>query len=187
MRIDQSFLRDVLSPDEFYALSEGIDLLIDQSFDDVIGIGSPGWSVANSFMADHLPRRYLPAYTPLFAKQFLVCILTVAWKLAQPHPSMLSCVAEELALRAIIDRAILVSEERGAVADFSQLEEELYEDMDFEFLFDFSRDGVERSEVGARLGMGSLDHRDWFKPFGAGSRGAVHPYLDDGPSDRSEY
>ena len=39
------------------------------------------------------------------------------------------------------------------------------------------------SPIGELLGTGSLDLADWFKPFGAGSRGAVHPYVDDGSGE----
>ena len=52
----------------------------------------------------------------------------------------------------------------------------LFEDTDFEYLFIPARDGIEEGEVGRHLGMGSLAFEDWFKPFGGGSRGPVHPY-----------
>ena len=41
----------------------------------------------------------------LFAKQFLTCLITVAWKLQAPRHYRLACVAEELAFRALVQRA----------------------------------------------------------------------------------
>ena len=44
----------------------------------------------DTILGGHLPSRYLHKYTPLFYKQFAVCIITVAWKLAQPKHIPLS-------------------------------------------------------------------------------------------------
>ncbi len=128
-------------------------------------------------MADHLPRRFLLTYTPLVAKKFFVCVVSVAWKLGQPGWFQLACVAEELALHPIIKEATSFLEARGEEADFALFEDAVYEDMDFLILFDPSRDGLDQSAVGAHLGMGSLDIKDWFTPFGGGSHGAIHPYV----------
>jgi hypothetical protein len=141
------------------------------------------WPVADCYLAGHLPARYLPRYTPLLIKRFFACILTVAWKLAQPERHPLTCVAEELALRAIIVEAEGVLAEEDEDADFGAFEDEAYEDTDFEYLFTPAADGIDDSPVGAELGMGSLDLADWLKPFGQGDRGAVHPYVDDGSGE----
>ena len=95
-----------LTSEEQEALAEGITVLTDMLFEDLMHRQS--WKpedLANSMFAEYLPMRYLSKYTPLFLKQFLVCVLTVSWKLAQPEPTFLASVAEELAAWAIIDAA----------------------------------------------------------------------------------
>ncbi len=160
------------------ALLEASAQLVEQCFEDLVGADDSTWSFDQCYIADHLPRKYLPDYTPLFTRRFLICLATVGWKLAQPQPPSLSCVAEELALRAIIAEATAVLEEHGVIADFARLEDELLEDADFETLFNPSLDGIDQSPHGEFLGMGSLSFRDWFEPFPA-PRPAVHPYLRD--------
>jgi hypothetical protein len=49
-------------------------------------------------MAEYLPRKHLNRYDLSFAERFLVCVLTVAWKLRAPGVQWLACTAEELAL-----------------------------------------------------------------------------------------
>ena len=124
-----------------------------------------------------MPEQYILSYTPLFCRQFVVCVITVAWKLAQPQWHPLSCLAEELALRALITEAESIMEEAGEMADVGDFEDTVFEDLDHEYLFRPALDGIDRSPVGARLGTGSLHPKGWFEPFGDGSRGAVHPYV----------
>lgn len=56
--------------------------------------------------------------------------------------------------------------EEGEKAHFSELESELFEDTDFEVLFEPACDGIDQSRVGKAAGMTSLAFQDWFKPFG---------------------
>ena len=169
---------DPLPVDHQLALAEAAAWLVDQGLEDVCAAAEADWDVDQSYLAEHLPRKHLHAYTPLFARRFLVCVVTVGGKLAQPHPPALSCVAEELALRAIIAEAGRMLEERGVAADFGPLEDLLFEDTDFETLFDPSLDGIDESPAGRVLGMGPLGVHHWFEPFSP-PRLAVHPYLRD--------
>ena len=57
-------------------------------------------------IADHLPQRYDSCYDGLFAKEWTTTIAVVGWKLAQPGKPQLACVAEELALYALMREAI---------------------------------------------------------------------------------
>jgi hypothetical protein len=50
-----------------------------------------------------LPPSYQLRLTPLLAKQGHSCLTTVLWKRAQPSWSGLACLADSLALRAIIN------------------------------------------------------------------------------------
>jgi hypothetical protein len=67
-----------------------------------------------------------PSNTPLFQKQFIVCVFTVAWKLAQPKPMALSSVAEELAAWSIITAAKqqVELELEGELAEEGDLDDE---------------------------------------------------------------
>jgi hypothetical protein len=129
----------------------------------------------------HLPSRYLHGYTLLFYKQFAVCIITVAWKLAQPKHIPLSSVAEELAAWAIINQAkALTEEDEDGEAIEKVLEKFIdvyFEDLDFEFLFDNAYDGIDESEAVQELGMSSLAFNDWFKPFSDEPSRIAHPYV----------
>jgi hypothetical protein len=179
--------KEYLTPEEQEALAGGVDLLLDGLFDEVMQMAH--WEesdLANSTFGWHLPPRYLPKYTPLFLKQFLICVVTVAWKLAQPEPMVLSCVAEELAGWAIINAARvqieLKRETEGAsevstedaFADFIEV---FFEDTDCLFLFDDEYDGIDQSPVGQMFGLTPLSFEDWFKPFGSGPERIVHPYV----------
>ncbi len=110
MAMGAAFGADLLPPGYRRALEAGNAWLIERRFDDIAAFRDVGWRVADWALVAHLPSRYLLRYTPLFVKQFFVCVLTVAWKLAQPSWVPLACVAEELALRAIIREAEAVLE-----------------------------------------------------------------------------
>src|SRR5688500_11688992 len=109
----------LLSPAHRVALLEGGTRLIDGCFADLAAVDDPAWDVDQSYLASHLPRRYLPSYSPLLLRRFVVCVVTASWKLAQGAPLPLGCVAEELAAWAVIQEAKMVLEERGEDADFS--------------------------------------------------------------------
>ena len=175
---------ELLSPATRKALAEASAFVIDECFQDLqdLEVDEEGrLDFASLSMADYLPARYLPRYTPLFARQFLACVITVAWKLAHPDPYPLACVAEELACNAILVELERRLEDEGLELDVSvgELYDLLFEDLHFENLFIPARDGVEEGDVRRYLGMGSLAFEDWFKPFGGGSRGPVHPYCVD--------
>ena len=129
----------VLTKHEQQALRIGCDVLIDSVFDDLKIAENPK-DVADTVFSIHLPGRYLYKYTPLFLRQFAVCIITVAWKLAQPDHMPLSSIAEELAAWAIINQAKTIikadlyideTEEERATEGEEDLEEEL-DDEDLE-------------------------------------------------------
>ncbi len=187
--------KDVLSPRQRIALYVGAEWLIEQGFDDMKIIGNPDFDIADAYLSDYLPARYLPKYTPLFLKQFFVTILIVAWKIAQPDTTYLTCVAEEMAAWAIIDEAEGYLEEHGEVeeADFGAFIDDVFEDTDFRQLFSGTYDGIEETELGKMLGMTSLAFKDWFVPFRGNNDpdcGAVHPYaqpdMTDGESVNGE-
>lgn len=177
---------DVLQPALQTALETAGNALIDQFFEDICTITSAGNAVtgafAESYMAEFLPRRYLARYTTLFAKRFLVCLTIVTWKLAQPQRVPLSCVGEQLALRALIRQAELTLARDGVQPDFGAFRLAVQTDHNLEALFDDAKDGIEVAQEHAHLAYPA-----WFSPLSAGAQNGrpdtVHPYLEGGDSD----
>lgn len=96
--------QDDLAPIQREALYRAARQLTDMFLDDLRKLARE-MPFADSDMADYLPRKHLNRYVLSFAERFLVCLLTVAWKLREPGSQLLACTAEELALRAIIEEA----------------------------------------------------------------------------------
>lgn len=158
------------------ALGEAAVMVLDQYLEDLVNLGR-GESFDQTALADALPRKYLPRYDLLFAKAFVICASTVAWKLQSPDEHELACVAEELALNAIAGQAQALLETRGQPVDLGDVYEEAFQDADFEFLFDARFDGIEESELAEHLRMANLRFEDWFTPFA--NVPYVHPYIAD--------
>jgi hypothetical protein len=168
------YSQQVLPPSHADALDAAVDVLVDEWFDDVARV-LRGAAFAETSMASYLPPKHLPRYTSLFAKQFLTCLLVVAWKLRSPARHRLACVGEELALRALIEAAHGLLELQGEAPDFGAFEDCAFEDFDIDLLFDPAVDGVEAGELAQRLALANLSFEDWFKPFREGD--PVHPYV----------
>src|SRR5437867_11154559 len=103
----------VLDADHAGALAEAIPWSVDHALEDLVVIDG-------TFQTDEeidwdelaflngLPARYRRRYTPLFAKQFVVCLISTTQKMVDPQrigEGMFSCVAEELAARLVIKEA----------------------------------------------------------------------------------
>lgn len=136
-----------------------------------------GEPFSETTIADALPRKYLPRYNFLFAKDFVVCVSTVVWKLQSPDHQELACVAEELALNSIIHQVEVSLELQGLEVNLDDVYEEAFQGTDFEFLLDSKFDGIEESEPAESSGMTNLRFEDWFTPF-ANVR-YIHPYVAD--------
>ena len=173
MSIGQAYA-DILTPREKQSLAEACDWLIDHAFDERESIEKPQ-DVLDSVVGEYLPTRYVYRYTPLFFKKFAVCIITVAWKLAQSEHLPLSSLAEELAARAIIQEAKGRLEDRENA--FDKFIDRYFEDTDVAFLFDDRYDGLDETEVAKMLGLSSLVFADWFLPFSDAPSRVVHPYV----------
>ena len=181
----KQYRRDELTPVQREALYRAARQLTDLFLDDLRKLARREVAFADTDMAEYLPRKHLGRYNLSFAERFLVCILTVVWKLREPGMHWLACTAEELALRAIIEEArTLVLADPGldeAEADFGSFESVAFEDWDFEMLFDPAYDGVEDASD-PREDVVNLRFEEWFEPF---NDRVIHPYLDEGQSDKS--
>jgi hypothetical protein len=168
--VGQAFGDEVLPSDHASALHAAVHELIDQFCQDVATLLETPERVEETSMSHYLPRCYQGRYTPPFAKRFLMATATVAWKLAQPQWHPLACMAEELALNAMVRKAEALLEEQGKNADFGMFEDSALEDLDFRVMFDPAWDGYAEETL--------LAFDFWFSPFRNDER--VHPYS---PSD----
>ena len=164
------------------ALYAAAELLSDSIVDDLVALREGSWDVNGSYLAGMLPPRYLPRYTPQFIQRFYVRLLIVIWKLGQRERIPLSCVAEELAAHLLIEAAGAAMEEAGEEADFSAFEDELFEDLDFAFLYDNAYDGIEETAFAEMAGVTNLAFADWFTQFGPPDNNTYpepHPLAED--------
>ena len=154
------------------ALHSALCLLSDDFFADAEGQAP--------LLAGLLPRAYLARYNEGFLRKWFVTVSTVGYKLAQAQPPspLLSCTAEELALRALVDEAKELLDQEGIEADFGLFEDDVFEDVDYEFLFRPETDGIEDSATGASLGISRLRFDEWFTRF-EGAASEVHSYCSD--------
>ncbi len=181
MFIGQAY-SNLLTPQEQQALQASCDILIDSIFDEISSVEIPE-DILDTTIGDFLPERYLYKYTPLFLRKFAVCIITVAWKLAQPQRLPLSSLVEELAARAIIERAKVVleieSSEYNSDEAFEAFIDDYFEDTDFEYLFDNYYDGIDETKLAQIMGISPLNFNDWFKPFSDEPSRTPHPYASE--------
>ncbi|MFJ8955162.1 hypothetical protein ACIRO1_34200 [Streptomyces sp. NPDC102381] len=168
------------------ALIWATDVTIDQLFMDVHTLTEADTNVAECedvlWHLEDLPRRYALRYDEQFARRFLVTVIAMTTRFTQGTFTQLSCVAEELALRLLLNEAKVCLETFGLLDDgveqaldgFADL---VYEDMDHEWLYDDAADGIEDSPVGEMSRIAPMGLADWFKPFNEGRY--VHPYAMD--------
>lgn len=172
----------LLSQAQKEALNAGVSLVIDMFLDDLIALRSGG-EFEDTSMSDQLPARFAHKYDPGFPRKFLVAAVTAAWKLAQPGSWPLGCVAEELALQAIVDHAEAVLQLEGSSEDLTDFLDLATKDSDYLLLFDPAWDGIEDSQQGRDARVVNLKFEEWFEPFYDAM--PVHPYVASDPSSRS--
>jgi len=138
------------------------------------------------FVLGGLPERYTDRYDALFTQRLIVALtdvtrrLTIGWE-------PLACVAQELALRLILDAAEVQLDMVDVELDpgwREAVEAELFEDPDHELLFDPQTPAdVEDEELRVRPDSAPLGFDYWFTPFNGDRH--LPPYLveDDGPQD----
>jgi hypothetical protein len=96
------YKKDDLTPLQREALYRAARQLADMFLADLRRLARREVTFAETDMADYLPRKHLSRYNLSFAERFLVCVLTVVWKLRDPGKQWLACTAEEIALRALM-------------------------------------------------------------------------------------
>jgi len=156
--------------------------VVDQCIDDlqVIDFGDPALladEAADSFVYEWFPPRHRDAYDETFFRKVLVSAVRVADDLADPGAGHASCTAEEIIRHAIGMIAVELCEVADLGQPWAEADELLLEDVDFEYLYDESMDGLE-DDPGTQAGLGLHvpPVSDWFAPFN--KTRFVHPYAE---------
>jgi hypothetical protein len=169
---------DVLPASHREALRDAAITYLDECFS-AIAEGEPGQSYADTPIGSYLPSRYEQYYDGRFARDWTTTAAVVGWKLAQPGEVTLACVAEELALFALIRQARMLLDLRERESDeqaWSDFRDLVFEDEDFLFLFNPEFDGIEETEWARQHAVVGIKFNEWFRPFDPASHGAPHPF-----------
>lgn len=149
------------------AIAWACNTLVDELFDDVFTLRDSG-SIRETWQINNLPPLYRARYDALFAQKFLTVAVDLGTSFIAGFRSP-TCVAQELALKFVLDGVEVLRDlypRLPLARDWrSWTEDSLFEDLDYETLFDASLDGVSTDPNYAHLGMANLDFSSWFVPF----------------------
>jgi hypothetical protein len=154
------------------ALWEASAVLIDQLFEDVAELREPGRShraghrrnlrpVRAAAPARRQVRRPVRPAVPRHRRRYVGG--------AGPRLDHPSCVAQELAVRCLLDQVEVIQDLYGLDLEDGwrgRVEEHLLEDTDSEMLYQNAMDGFEDDvELNMQLGFAPMSLKDWFEPF----------------------
>jgi len=175
-----------LSGEAWELILAAADQVLDDYRADLESLQAGTEAFSDTAMFQQLPPLHVARYDAAFAEAFLTATNGVATKLrraheeAWPYPTeaLLGCVAEELAMEAILveaecqadllvdSRALSPSLRAELMEEIEDLREVSFKDRDFEFLFDPGKDGaVEDPDLQIQMGFVNLRFADWFSPF----------------------
>jgi hypothetical protein len=172
------------------ALVYGIHLLVDELFADLGRLANDGPNVAESdevfMLLEDLPERYVLKYDVLFVRRLVTTAVCMTARLTQPDFGPLTCVAEELLMRLLLTQTEVTADLYGLLDDevrqaLEVFADEVYEDMDHEWLYQPAADGIDEDPAFAQMGIAPMGINDWFKPFN--DERFVHVYAADDDSD----
>lgn len=158
------------------AIHWAYESLIDELFDDISVLREAPDAIDETMQLSSLPPLHSASYGPLFAQRFLAVALDLGTAFASSFTAP-SCVAQELALRLVLDGVEILPELLPSLElpeDWrGSLEDSLFEDLDHEFLYDPAMDGISSNPDYAQLRIVNLDFSQWFTPFAGRT---VNPY-----------
>ena len=166
------------------ALMWTCETLTDDLFADIVDLAEvPGANAAilddSMRVLSQLPAQNAHLYTRLFAQKFMLAVTAVVDKLCRDEWDLCANVAEELALRLLIENSAVVLDlvsrgDEDTQAAFACFEDIAFEDADHEYLFDPAMDGVTPESFSPGFGMAPMDFGSWFVPFN--DTRPVNPY-----------
>lgn len=157
--------------------------IIDQLFEDLselieLGDGVDANAIKKLQVLGALPPRFAHHFDVGFAQHLLVAAVDLTARFTQGWQPP-ACVAQELLLQVLLDEVAYSQEllEIDLHPDWRDtLDDLLFEDLDFEVLFDPSLDGIEDEPALGPPGMVPMDFAHWFVPFRSEDR--LPPYAD---------
>ncbi|MFK0003561.1 hypothetical protein [Paenarthrobacter sp. NPDC090522] len=155
------------------ALWQASIILIDEIFEDFIALYGQNQithdDIEETQVLWSLPPQYATKYTGLFARRFLLVAADLTTKLAGEW-TMPSCVAQELAVRCLLDKVELIvdSLDLSLEPDWrGRLTDRMLEDTDSEMLYDPSLDGFQHdAQLTQAFRLAPMAFEHWFEPFG---------------------
>ncbi|TXS19603.1 hypothetical protein EAO71_33870 [Streptomyces sp. ms191] len=170
------------------AIVHAAELLVDELFDDVQVLAEEDANAAacegHLWHLGDLPPRYALQYDERFARRFLVTAVALTTRFTDGGFRRLGCVAEQLVLKLLLEQAHITLDlydllDDGVVAALEVFAAGVYEDRDFEWLYDDSMDGIDEDPAAESLGITPMAFGTWFMPFHEDRY--VHPYAADDP------
>jgi hypothetical protein len=183
---DDEAIAAALDPDELRAarrrrgaLMFAANVVFDRILDDLVISDEQRKRLGEErFVDEYLPTQYRQRYDAPFLRKLLATAAKVSQDLATADYSYPGCTAEELVLSMIVQQWQVLLDLTELGQSWTDLSEYLFEDTDFEYLFEPEMDGVENDPlVHKTSGIEVNPIGDWFVPFNADSR--VHPYAID--------
>lgn len=156
---------DATSPAERDMLRTALQALIDLLFDLYAALPASGPAPAD-FKHDGLmvfPPAYIARYDRPFVRRAIVTAAGLGQKLSGPGWFDLSSTMEEILLGTIMESVQNTDIEIGDV--FDDLEESVFQDLDYEMLFSPQFDGIENDAMRERYAFANLRFEEWFLPF----------------------
>ncbi|MDX3802596.1 hypothetical protein [Streptomyces sp. AK04-3B] len=168
------------------ALVHATDTLVDKLFEDLQVLTQEDAAVAECegplWHLEHLPDRYALQYDARFARRFLVTVIAMTTRFTDGSFQRLSCVAEGLALRLLLnettttlERYRLLDDDVSAALD--AFADHVYEGMGHQWLYDDALGVSDGASADAGPRAAPLAFRSWFTPFDEG--GYAHPSAVD--------
>jgi hypothetical protein len=168
---------DATSPAEREMLRNALASLIDLLFDLYAALPADGPAPAD-LRHDGLmvfPPAYVGRYDRPFVRRAIVAAASLGQKLAAPGWFDLGSTMEEILFGTIMESVQNTDIEIGDV--FDDLEETVFQDLDYELLFSPQFDGIENDEFRERYAFANLRFDEWFAPFPNTS--FLNYYFDD--------
>ena len=156
---------DATSPGERAMLRNALQALIDLLFDLYAALPASG-AAPTGFRHDGLltfPPSYLDRYDRLFVRRAIVAAASLGQKLAGAGWFDLGSTMEEMLFGTIMESVQNTDVEIGDV--FDDLEESVFQDLDYEMLFSPQFDGIENTDTAAQYAHANLRFDEWFAPF----------------------
>lgn len=159
-----------LTRDQRRWIRTAADMVTDLAVEDLASlVDGAAWD--NLWLFEQLPERFSRRFDSTFAKQFVDMLIVVAWKVKDRRWWCPASVAEEIAMWTILEMAVVVADMEGEEFEHGELDDEIFEDLDFRLLYDMKFDGVEDEDPDTEhMGYGHLRFEEWFAPFNDGSR-----------------